>query len=186
MKRASSGLVLVSGGHVLSPESFGPPPVRLMVRNAEPGWRGGALTVLVWASAEGFPWNAKKARRIARLDPHAGEGSVVFMGLAPGHYAVTAFEDPAGTRRLAKDLLGRPKHAVFMPAGAGLPKKAAFGNHAFHLKQSTIIELKLARAQAGAQRYRAGNIHDDRSEEPQYHAADAGAASQPAEASHRR
>jgi len=185
MGQLSSGLTLVSGGHIISSDSFRPDPIRLMVRNGEPGWSGGAITVLVWEAQPGFPWDAKLARRTARIDPDEGQRAVAFMGLAPGRYAVTAFADRNKSGRLPRDILGRPARPVFLTRPAQSLRKMRFNDHVFHIKQSTIIELKLARAGAGVERYTTGDIHEFRTREPGKNATESGGTFRPAKAARR-
>lgn len=181
-----SGPILFAGGHFLSPEVFGPEPIRLMVRLGETGWTGGPVTVCIWDAAEGFPGRGHLARRTGRIDPDAGERSIVFMGLAPGRYAITAFADPSGKKRLRRTLSGRPASPVFLDRSMSWPRIMRFSEHARSFTRSTILELK----HPSAEQVFGGHLIGDRYANPNSavpdHVPSSGNTVRPAAPAHRR
>ncbi|MBI1399431.1 MAG: DUF2141 domain-containing protein [Hyphomonas sp.] len=160
MSKRPSGTIAICSQHIMSPECFGPAPLNLMVRCAERSGYMGPVTVMIWDDEDGFPWSSRRARRTAYIDPDEGQKSVVFMGLRPGRYAVTAFADQAGSGRLKRNLLGRPKQPVFFVNSVPSGPKPVFRDHVFVLRQSTIVDLKMFGAEPGAHRYRRKNRHE--------------------------
>lgn len=149
MQTLSGGNILFAGGHALSPEVFGLGSLRLLVRNAEPDWRGGPIVVCLWEAEAGFPWRRRLACRTSTIDPGAGEKSVVFLGLRPGRYAVTAFADRRRNGFLPRAFFGWPSTPVFLTASMPWRRKMRFDDYAQRISQSTILELRLASAELG-------------------------------------
>lgn len=147
MQNPSGGSIRFVGGHALSSEAFDYGDIRLLVRNGEQGWRGGPVSVCLWEAPEGFPWKPGLARRKATIDPAAGEKSVVFLGLRPGRYAITAFAAGQSKGRLPRTLLGWPAAQVFLPGNLPWRRIMRFEDYAQPVMQSTIVELKRAHAE---------------------------------------
>ena len=147
MQNPTGGSIRLIGGHELSPEAFDYGDIRLLIRNGERGWHGGLISVCLWEAPEGFPWKPALARRNATIDPAAGEKSVVFLGLRPGRYAVTAFAGGHAKGRLPRTLLGWPAAPVFLPGHLPWRRIMRFEDYAQSVTQSTIVELKRAHAE---------------------------------------
>ncbi len=69
---------------------------------------GGSLHVAVWSSAEGFPYEPGMSAARSSCAVDTSIVTVVFNGLAPGVYAVSAFHDEDGDGLLDRNLFGRP------------------------------------------------------------------------------
>lgn len=170
-----------------APDAFtSPGSLRLMVRNGERNWTGGPITVLVWETQAGFPWTRKLARRVGQIDPAAGQRSVVFMGLSPGLVAVTAYAGGDRLGLIPKILFGMPTQPLFLAKGGPSLAGLRFSDHAIPLRESTIIELKLARAERPVAQYRDGKKHDSRASEPRSHETAARTGHRSSQASGRR
>ena len=186
MHTPSGGSILFAGGHALSPEVFGAGDIRLLVRNGERGWQGGRIAVCLWEGADGFPWQPRLARRTATIDPAAGEKSVVFMGLRPGRYAITAFAVRHRKGRLGRSLFGWPIAPVFLSGSMLWQRNMRFEDYAQHITQSTILELRLAHAELSFGGTNNGDKNNDRNHRPRQNADLAGTANRPAAPAHRR
>lgn len=147
MQNPTGGSIRFVGGHALSPEAFDYGDVRLLVRNGERDWRAGPISVYLWEAQEGFPWKPAQARRKATINAAAGEKSVVFLGLRPGRYAVTAFAGGQPKGRLPRTLLGWPAAPVFLPGHLPWRRIMRFEDYAQPVTQSTIVELRRAHAE---------------------------------------
>lgn len=186
MHNSPGGPILFAGGHALAPEVFALGELRLLVRNAERGWAGGRITVCLWESEEGFPWQPRLARRTACIDPAEGQKSVVFMGLRPGRYAVTAFADRRGKYRLGRNILGRPSVPVFLTGSMPWQRHMRFEDYAQRITQSTILDLKLTPAKVSYGGTKNGDKNDAHNNRPRQNAVIAGTDHRPAAPAHRR
>ena len=186
MHTPSGGSILFAGGHALSPEVFGFGDIRLLVRNGERGWQGGRIAVCLWEGDDGFPWQPRMARRTATIDPASGQKSVVFMGLRPGRYAVTAFADRHQKGRLGRSLFGWPKAPVFLSGSMLWQRNMRFDDYAQRITQSTILELRLAHAELSFGGANNGDKNNDRNNRPRQNANLAGTARRPPAPAHRR
>lgn len=186
MHNSPGGPILFAGRHALSPEVFALGDLRLLVRMGERGWTGGRITVCLWESEEGFPWQPRLARRMAYIDPAEGQKSVVFMGLRPGTYAVTAFADRRGKGRLGRKLTGRPSVPVFLAESRPWLRNMRFEDYAQRITQSTILDLKLAPAKVSFGGTKNGDKNDARNNRPRQNAVIAGTDHRPAAPAHRR
>jgi len=79
-----------------------------------PVGRHGAIGYLVFDSSGGFPENAKKAvRRGFFSGTRSGQAARIDLGqLPPGRYAISAYLDENGNRKLDSNWLGIPKEPV--------------------------------------------------------------------------
>ena len=84
----------------------------------------GDLSFLIFSSESGFPGERDKAclHGFLPIPPHA-EWMKFDVGLAPGTYAVTVFEDLNGNHKLDHNLIGIPRE----PVGASNNPKGRFG-----------------------------------------------------------
>ena len=109
------------------------------------GLRNGKGEVMcsLYASAEGFPTQDKKALAHARSAIAAGRGTCLFAGIEPGTYAVAVFHDENGNGKLDSNFLGIPREGVGSSNNAkghfGPPK---FGDAAFRFPGG-LLELKV-------------------------------------------
>ena len=186
MHTPSGGSILFAGGHSLSPEVFRFGDIRLLVRNGERGWQGGSIAVCLWEGTDGFPWQPRLARRTAMIDPVSGQKSVVFMGLRPGRYAVTAFADRHRKGRLGRTLFGWPSVPVFLSGSMLWQRNMRFDDYAQRITQSTILELRLAHAELSFGRTSNGDKNNDRNNRPRQNANPTGTVRRPAAPAHRR
>ncbi|PKP81645.1 MAG: hypothetical protein CVT79_09620 [Alphaproteobacteria bacterium HGW-Alphaproteobacteria-18] len=152
----------------------------------ERGWAGGRITVCLWEAAEGFPWKPRLARRMACIDPAEGQKSVVFMGLRPGRYAVTAFADRRGKGRLSRNLIGRPTVPVFLAGSRPWLRNMRFEDYAERITQSTILDLKLAPAKGSFGGTKNGDKNDIHNHRPRQNAVIARSDPTAAAPAHRR
>jgi uncharacterized protein (DUF2141 family) len=171
---------------VFTPEVFTWGDLRLLVRIREPAWAGGRVAVCVWDTGEGFPWRPHLARRRGFIDPAIGQGSVVFMGLRPGRYAVTAFADRSGKGRLRRTLLGKPAAPVFLAVSTPWRRHMQFEDYARRISQSTILDLKPAPAEPGFGGTNNGDKNAARNSRPRQNADLAGKDHRPAAPADRR
>jgi uncharacterized protein (DUF2141 family) len=82
----------------------------------------GRLVVALFAGAPGFS-GFDMARAAAVQTLAAGQLTARFEGLAPGRYAVVAFQDADGDGRLKTNFIGMPKEPVGTSNNpGGLPK----------------------------------------------------------------
>lgn len=70
--------------------------------------REGLLRIAVFRSAEGWPRDPKKVFRTASVPVVLPTTAVVFKGLPPGTYAVSAYHDENGNGELDRSFLGIP------------------------------------------------------------------------------
>ncbi|MFN3609823.1 MAG: DUF2141 domain-containing protein [Hyphomonas sp.] len=186
MHPSPGGSLRFAGGHALAPEVFALGELRLLVRLAERGWAGGRIAVCLWESGHGFPWQPRLARRTACIDPAEGQKSVVFMGLRPGTYAITAFSDRRGKGRLGRNLLGRPSVPVLLAGSRPWLRGMRFEDYAERITQSTILDLKLAPANVSFGGTKNGDKTSAHNHRPRQNAVLAGTDPRPAAPAHRR
>ena len=87
------------------------------VRNAK-----GQVGCLLFASADGFPGDVKRARR-AIMAPVVGGTAICSFEAPAGSYAIVAMHDENANGQLDKSLVGRPKEGY----GASRDAQGAFG-----------------------------------------------------------
>lgn len=80
------------------------------VTNVEPGL--GQVTVLLFASADGFPGKEEKAIQRTSVPASAAAVSLRLPQVPPGTYAVTVYQDRNSNNRLDKNWIGLPKESV--------------------------------------------------------------------------
>ncbi|MCA1979188.1 MAG: DUF2141 domain-containing protein [Thiobacillus sp.] len=105
----------------------------------QPG--GGALTVLLFDRADGFP---KEAKARARHTLPAGSRAIALEGLKPGDYAVLAYHDENGNGELDRFLGMIPKEGWGLSNNPKVSGKPAFKDAAIALPESgaaTTIQL---------------------------------------------
>lgn len=74
----------------------------------------------------------------------APEVCIVLRGLSPGRYALTAYHDENGNRRLDTNLLGVPKEAYGFSRGARPRLRSAeFDEAALDLQSDQTIDIRL-------------------------------------------
>lgn len=76
-----------------------------------------------------------------------GEALFTFRGIAPGVYAVAAFQDTNGNRQLDRTPLGLPQEPYGFSGGGGRHTRPDFRTAAFSLSEpGARIRVRLARA----------------------------------------
>ncbi len=68
----------------------------------------GTVLCSVFASSDGFPSTHTKAVKKGEAKISGGQATLVFKGLPPGDYAVAAFHDENGNKKLDKSFIGAP------------------------------------------------------------------------------
>jgi uncharacterized protein (DUF2141 family) len=72
----------------------------------------GEIAYLVFANKDGFPNDKAKALR-SGFTPASGSFADIDVGeLAPGHYAVSVYQDVNGNQKLDAGVLGIPKEPI--------------------------------------------------------------------------
>jgi uncharacterized protein (DUF2141 family) len=69
----------------------------------------GKVGCMLFTGPEGFPEDAARAYRTARVDIREQKATCRFEGLPPGEYAVIALHDENGNEKMEKGFLGIPK-----------------------------------------------------------------------------
>lgn len=115
---------------LLSTAAAGAGELRATVLGVKP--RQGTVMVALYDSAD----NYRADRRLVgqMLTPTGTDLTVVFAGLPPGRYGVSAFQDIDGNGKLTTNLLGMPTEPYGFSAGAA----ASFGPPAFEALAVTI------------------------------------------------
>ena len=109
------------------------------VDGAKPG--GGPLTVLLFDRAEGFPKEARAARR--HVLP-AGQSTLALDELKPGRYAVMAYHDEDGNGELNRFLGMIPQEGWGLSKNPSVSGKPAFKDAAVTLPEAgAAVKLKL-------------------------------------------
>jgi uncharacterized protein (DUF2141 family) len=75
---------------------------------------GGKIVASLHEVSDGFSsFDTKKAKIVKSAPPSAtGSATLVFEGLAPGRYAVSAFHDEDGNNKVKTNFIGIPREAV--------------------------------------------------------------------------
>ena len=94
--------------------------LRATVRNVKP--QQGKLWVALYDSADAYKADRRFAGQI--VDASGVELTVVFAGLAPGRYGLSAFQDVNGDEKLGTSMLGIPTEPYGFSRAA---KAGAFG-----------------------------------------------------------
>lgn len=94
--------------------------------------RQGTVMVALYDSAENYRANHRLVGQM--LTPTGSDLTVVFAGLPPGRYGLSAFQDIDGNGKLTANLLGIPTEPYGFSAGAA----ASFGPPAFEALAVTI------------------------------------------------
>ena len=68
----------------------------------------GAVMSSIFKGSDGFPSSHAKAHKKAVVQISGGKATVTFKGLPPGDYAVAAFHDENGNKKLDKGMFGAP------------------------------------------------------------------------------
>jgi uncharacterized protein (DUF2141 family) len=99
-----------------------PQPPSLTVNISGLHSQKGDVVVCLWRNQDqGFPICAKDAAQSLSVPASAPSVSVVFQGLPPGDYAVSAFHDEDKDGKLKRGLMGRPSEGIAfsnMPQGS--------------------------------------------------------------------
>ena len=77
--------------------------LQVLVRGVKPG--GGAVMAAVFNDPTSFPSKYLVGQKV---EPAAGEVTVVFHDLAPGAYAVSVYQDADGNGKLTRNFVGLP------------------------------------------------------------------------------
>jgi uncharacterized protein (DUF2141 family) len=102
---------------------------------------GGPLTVLLFDRADGFPKEARAARR--HVLP-AGQATLALDGLKPGQYAVMAYHDEDGNGELNRFLGMIPQEGWGLSNNPQVSGKPAFKDAAVTVPESgASLNLKL-------------------------------------------
>jgi uncharacterized protein (DUF2141 family) len=111
----------------------------ITLEGARPG--GGALTVLLFERAEGFPRETRAAQR--HVLP-AGQSTLTLDTLKPGRYAVMAYHDEDGNGELNRFLGMIPQEGWGLSNNPAVSGKPAFKDAAFTLPEAgAAVNLKL-------------------------------------------
>lgn len=113
--------------------------LNITLDGVQPG--GGALTVLLFDRAEGFP---KEPKARARHTLPAGTTTLALDGLPPGEYAVMAYHDENGNGELDRFLGMIPKEGWGLSKNPKVSGKPAFKDAVIALPASgatTTIKL---------------------------------------------
>ena len=114
--------------------------VEVVVEGADPG-----TSVSVALCQGGLSEEACSAGQ--ETTARGGAVTVVFRDVTAGRYAVAAFEDVNGNRRLDRTGLGLPTEPYGFSGGAGLKARPTFAQAAFDLREpGTALRVRLARA----------------------------------------
>lgn len=103
----------------------------------------GPLTVMVWASEEGFPIDATKAKFTQKVRPDRSTVAVTFSGVEAGDYAVSVYQDRNENGAPDRNFLGMPKEPI------GLTNKTKLGRPVFKKSlvsvgaSGTTVSIKL-------------------------------------------
>lgn len=141
--RAALVLLLAAGGTRGGTQAAFAADLKVVVRNIQSP--EGKIRVGVFADAATFP---KTDQVLAGkvVDATPGEATVVFAGLAPGTYAVSAFQDKNGDTRLNRNLFGMPTEPYGFSRGArGRTGPPSFDDAKFELGPAgaqTVVEIK--------------------------------------------
>ncbi|GJD44426.1 hypothetical protein AFCDBAGC_2293 [Methylobacterium cerastii] len=114
--------------------------VEVLVEGADPG-----ASVSVALCQGGLSEEACSAGQ--ETTARGGAVTVVFRDVTAGRYAVAAFEDVNGNRRLDRTGLGLPMEPYGFSGGAGLKARPTFAEAAFDLREpGSALRVRLARA----------------------------------------
>ena len=114
--------------------------VEVVVEGADPG-----TSVSVALCQGGLSEEACSAGQ--ETTARGGAVTVVFRDVTAGRYAVAAFEDVNGNRRLDRTGLGLPMEPYGFSGGAGLKARPTFAQAAFDLREpGSALRVRLARA----------------------------------------
>ena len=102
----------------------------------------GAIYVMLYNNAEGFPKEKDKAYKIGKVTEFGDEASYTFQGIPLGSYALTFFQDEDGNGELNTNFIGIPKE----PVGASNMTrfgKPSYNKCVFVLEEENVkMELK--------------------------------------------
>ena len=99
--------------------------VEVVVSNVQPG-HGNVQIALCNSALE-----PERCQKTQTVPPSGGSVRVAFADVAPGRYAVAAFQDEDGTGVLRRGKLGIPLEPFGFSNGAGLTRKPKFEAAAF-------------------------------------------------------
>jgi uncharacterized protein (DUF2141 family) len=117
--------------------------VEVLGLKSDDGWVSCAL----WASAEGYPKDAKLAVQRLYVVPKAGSARCRFANPPPGTYAVAVYHDINSNHKLDTNFLGIPSE----PVGASNDAKGSMGPPHFadakfaHPGQVLTIQIHMSR-----------------------------------------
>ncbi|MEO1483850.1 MAG: DUF2141 domain-containing protein [Myxococcota bacterium] len=72
----------------------------------------GSVFCSLFASADGFPGDGKKAVATQKVKPADGKATCTFKGYKPGTYAAAAYHDENGNGELDSNWIGIPTEGV--------------------------------------------------------------------------
>lgn len=72
----------------------------------------GTLVFMLFATADGFPSEAGKAKQIGRVSNYTSSATYTFSEIPAGQYAVAVFQDKNNNGQVDTNFMGMPKEPV--------------------------------------------------------------------------
>jgi uncharacterized protein (DUF2141 family) len=99
----------------------------------------GEIFAALYASETGFPADASKAFKTAKVVPSEGKANLNFTQVPEGKYAIALFHDMNGDGKLNTNFLGIPKEGYGVSNNVrNLFSAPGFNESSFHLGKSAI------------------------------------------------
>jgi uncharacterized protein (DUF2141 family) len=103
----------------------------------------GSVVVAVYKTAASFP-KPLQGIAVQTADASTGSAVAVFHDLTPGRYAVAAYQDRNGNRRLDKNMVGIPTEPYGFSNGArGSMGPPSFESAAFDVPPTATLDIHL-------------------------------------------
>lgn len=117
-------------------------PVRVTVHNLRN--EKGVILLSLYASGDGFPSDASKAVKLAKVKVTGAQTEIVLEGIPAGSYAIALLHDENNNGKMDTGMFGIPKEGY----GASNDAKAVLGppsfeDARFEHKQNTHLQIKM-------------------------------------------